>query len=92
MKQFEIQKMLLCWIQCNFLLREILAINFNHKKVNLKMQQEITSCLMGMKERQGVCDQSAEAIYTRILRGMLLAWDFPSPKSQRSENNTKDEQ
>lgn len=56
------------------------------------MQQEITVCLKGMKEWQGVCDQSAEAIYTLILRGMLLAWDFPSPKSQRTENNTKGEQ
>lgn len=56
------------------------------------MQQEITACLKGMKEWQGVCDQSAEAIYTLILRGMLLVWDFLPSKLQRTENNTNGEQ
>lgn len=64
----------------------------NDKKINLKMQQGIIAFLKGMKEWQGVPDQSAEAIYTLILRGTLLAWDFPPSKSQRTENNPKGEQ
>lgn len=38
-----------------------------------------------MKERQGVCVQSADAVYMLILRGLLLVWNFSPPKSQRTE-------
>lgn len=52
------------------------------------MQQEITVCLKGMKEWQGVCDQSAEAIYTLILRGMLLHGTF-HPQNLKEQKITQ---